>query len=61
VHILVIVMLAHIGGSLAPMLVGFVRMLILLAVLRWLGRQTGLLVTDPLPAGGSTALPARVS
>ncbi len=50
VHILVIVMLAHHGGSLAPMLVAFVRILLLLAFLRWLGRRTGTLVVRPLPA-----------
>ncbi len=56
VHILVIVLLAHIGGSLAPMLVGFVRILLLLAFLRWIGRRTGLLVLDPLPAGSAAPI-----
>ena len=56
VHILVIVMLAHIGGSLAPMLVGFVRALMMLAFLRWIGRRTGLLVLDPLPPASSAPI-----
>lgn len=53
VHILVIVLLAHIGGSLAPMVVSFVRVLLLLALLRWIGRRTGMLVVDPLPVGSA--------
>ena len=50
VHILVIYLLAHIGGSMAPMFVAFVRVLLLLAILRWFGRRTGMLVAGPLPA-----------
>ena len=56
VHILVIVLLAHIGGSLAPMLVAFIRILLLLAFLRWIGRRTGLLVVGPLPAGSAAPI-----
>ena len=58
VHILVLVLLAHIGGSMAPMIVGFVRALLLLAVLRWMGRRTGLLVRGPLPAGPAAPIAA---
>ena len=48
-HILVLIQLAHFGGSIAIDAVILLRMLVIIAVLRWLGRRFDLLDCEPQP------------
>jgi hypothetical protein len=53
IHIVLLVQFVHFGGGLAPQTVAVLRILVVLELLRWLGRRTGLLSTVPL--GGAAA------
>jgi hypothetical protein len=54
IHIVLLVQFAHFGGGLAPQTVAVLRILVVLELLRWLGRRTGVLSTVPLNGAGAT-------
>ena len=55
VHILILIQLAHFGGSIAIDAVILLRMVVILAVVRWLGRRFDLLGSAPEPTSDAVA------
>ena len=61
IHIVLLVQFVHFGGGLAPQTVAVLRILVVLELLRWLGRRTGVLTRVPVDGVETDTSPAAVA